>query len=368
MRDKRVLKKSNKPFEDTVSELMLFKQMNYCSNYIKNRFKQISEDEINKKAKIASACFRQAFEFYESAQKATLNTSPLLYSYCINNLIRGFAYIFCINEKILNNFQIHGFSVKKENLAQNILNSTIEIKKNGVITAIQQLLNDYIIKEQKVSFELLLSHIPEITNLFLKTTNKASAIAKRTENARNHYEMQLVDYDLDLGRFKEICESIGMGGTFNGKNKKMYCAISLKGQEIIEEKNIQRNLFYKEYLILPAKFEEGIHCLNIIFYTYLLIMSYGMIVRYNADKWEDYIDPKLSNEVQLISESVMESINIIFIEIHKLLYEYSYEEISYDDNNVKSVIDNSTERIMKNISSMIKRKNMIYGTHKDLPW
>ena len=69
MRDKRVLKKSNKPFEDTLSELMLFKQMNYCSNHIKNRFKQISEEEINKKAKIASACFRQAFEIYESAQK-----------------------------------------------------------------------------------------------------------------------------------------------------------------------------------------------------------------------------------------------------------------------------------------------------------
>ena len=64
----------------------------------------------------------------------------------------------------------------------------------------------------------------------------------------------------------------------------------------------------------------------------------------------------------------MESINIIFIEIHKLLYEYSYEEISYEDNNVKRVIDNSTEGIMKNIGSMIKRKNMIYGTHKDLPW
>ena len=64
----------------------------------------------------------------------------------------------------------------------------------------------------------------------------------------------------------------------------------------------------------------------------------------------------------------MESINIIFIEIHKLLYEYSYEEISYEDNNVKRVIDNSTEGIMKNIGSMIKRKNMIYGTHIDLPW
>ena len=93
---------------------------------------------------------------------------------------------------------------KKRKFSSKYFNSTIEIKKNGVITAIQQILNDYTIKEQKVSFELLLSPIPEITNLFLKTTNKASAIAKRTENARNHYEMQLVDYDLGLERFKEI--------------------------------------------------------------------------------------------------------------------------------------------------------------------
>ena len=357
MRDSRKIKYSNKPFEDTLNELKLFRQMMYCKEYINARYRTLSEEEINSKAKVASACFRQAFQFYDSASYAMLSTAPLLFSYCVNNLIRGFAFLNCTDDNIFKNLQKHGFSVKKENLKENILNSTIEIKNKGVVNGIQLILGDKNIKSQTISFESLLSHIPEISNIFRITSNKPSKVAKRFNDQENSYEIQLVEHDRDIKDLKKVCDYIGIIGSFCGKNSKLYCGINFVGAEVIKQGNMEKNLFYKDYIILPQELEDGIYSLNILFYTYLLIMSYGMIVRYNADKWEDYIDPKISNEVQLISESVEKSIQIIFIEIHRLLYGYLYKENYYNDNDVEKVIDHSTERIMNNIKEKIKRDN-----------
>lgn len=49
--------------------------------------------------------------------------------------------------------------------------------------------------------------------------------------------------------------------------------------------------------------EEGIKDINIACYCYLLIMAYGMLVRYNAHKWESFIDRKKSKESTLIELS-----------------------------------------------------------------
>ena len=368
MRDSRKIKYSNKPFENTLNELMVFKQMLYCKKYITIRYSGLNENEIDSKAKVASACFRQAFQFYDSARSAMLSTSPLLFSYCVNNLIRGFAFLYSTNTRVFENLQNHGFSVKREKLNKNLLDSTINIKNIGVVNGIQLILGDKNIKSQNISFEMLLSHIPEISNIFQITANKPSNVAKRFNNQENTYEIQLLEHNRDINNLKNVCDYIGIVGSFCGSNSKLYCGINLIGAEVISKENMEKNMFYNDYIILPQELEDGIYSLNILFYTYLLIMSYGMIVRYNADKWEDYIDPKISNEVQLISESVEQSIQIIFVEIHRLLYGYSYKESYYNDNEVEKVIDQSTERIMNNIKEKIKRDNLVYGTHKDLPW
>lgn len=304
MRDSRKIKYSNKPFEDTLNELMLFRQMMYCKKYITTRYRTLADDEINSKAKIASACFRQASQFYDSANFAMLSTAPLLFSYCVNNLIRGFAFLNCTDDNILKNLQKHGFSVKKENLKGNILDSTIEIKNKGVVNGIQLILRDKNIKSQDISFEMLLSHISEISNIFRITSNRPSKIAKRFNDQENSYEIQLVEHDRDINDLKEVCDYIGMIGSFCGKNSKFYCGINIRGVEVIKQENMERNLFYKDYIILPQELEDGIYSLNILFYTYLLIMSYGMIVRYNADKWEDYIDQRFRMKFNLFQNQL----------------------------------------------------------------
>ena len=54
-----------------------------------------------------------------------------------------------------------------------------------------------------------------------------------------------------------------------------------------------------DYMIIPDAFNEGIKDINVAFYCYLLIMSYGMLVRYNAHIWQKYIDKKNSKNARL---------------------------------------------------------------------
>jgi hypothetical protein len=198
MRDSRKIRYSNKSFEDTLSELRLFEQMEYCKNYIYKRFDKLSEGEVVSKAKISSACFRQAFQFYKAAKASLMSTSPLLYSYCANNLVRGFINLYSIDSSEIDNLERHGFQIKKADLKDNLMDSIIRTKEHGTVNALQLVLRGHVIKSQEVSFKSLLSHIPEISNIFRITSKEPSNTAQRFDNSENNYEIQLVDFEDDM--------------------------------------------------------------------------------------------------------------------------------------------------------------------------
>ena len=93
-----------------------------------------------------------------------------------------------------------------------------------------------------------------------------------------------------------------------------------------------------------------------------------MLVRYNAHKWENFIDPKISKESTLIAMSVDVCVNDFLTLLHQKLLGYTYIEDKYDEYNVKKVIRDSTPQIMNNITSEIVHYNLQYGKHYPLPW
>lgn len=60
-------------------------------------------------------------------------------------------------------------------------------------------------------------------------------------------------------------------------------------------------------------------------------MSYEMLVRYNAHKWENFIDKKISKEATLIELSVNNAVVNFYYQIHYILFNYYYEEDSYNE-------------------------------------
>lgn len=185
---------SNNPLKDILADLQLFQQTNYCYNYIKNKYPNGEEAKILYSSKVASACFRQANEFIISAQNANLSTNPLLYSYALNNFVKGMAYLLYLDEEMLKYFKDHGFYISDDNIKKNILETNITLKQCGVPTFILRLYNNIILKKQEISFELLLSQIPEISSIFNKTTLKMSNVAKKVPNTKGEFEMYCRDF------------------------------------------------------------------------------------------------------------------------------------------------------------------------------
>lgn len=359
---------SNNQLKDILADLQLFQQTNYCYNYIKNKYPNGEEAKILYSSKVASACFRQANEFIISAQNANLSTNPLLYSYALNNFVKGMAYLLYLDEEMLKYFKDHGFYISNDNIKKNILETNITLKQCGVPTFILRLYNNIILKKQEISFELLLSQIPEISSIFNKTTLKMSNVAKKVPNTKGEFEMYCRDFK-QIEQKKEISEEYGIHGTYDNRTHILHIGFNMKGKEKIEhDDTIKNNLFYNDYLILPNKFENGIYSLNLMFYCYLLIMSYGMLVRYNAHKWENFIDPKISKESTLIAMSVDVCVTDFLTLLHQKLLGYTYIESKYNDYNVKKVIQDSTHQIMNNIASEITHYNLQYGKHYPLPW
>lgn len=361
-------KTSKNPMQDMLENLQLFQQTGYCERYIKQNNSQIDQDKINENADIASASFRQANEFIISAENASIATNPLLYSYALNNFLKGLAYLKYNNdESLLNQFEKHGFSIDVVN--KTLLNTSIEIKKNGAVVFITRIFNCEI-PPQSIKFDCLLSQIPELSRTYFKTTGNISNTAQKKYNSDNEYIIMSENYS-KLRNGEEILDYMGLDGNYiqdiNIGNH-FLLGFTVGGKDTIQKEKLEKNLFYKDYLILPNKFEDGLKCMNLMFYCYLTIMGYGMLVRYNAHKWEKFIDYKISSEATLIEQSIKICVEEFLSILHNELFGFIYKDIEYTDKRVKKIIDESTINIMNNITKTIERRNLIYGNNDPLPW
>lgn len=358
-------KLSKNPFESTINDLKMFEQTKYCFEYIKQENNSKSDEEIMEHAKIASACFRQAGEYYKAAISVSLCTSPLLFSYALNNILKGTSYLKTFDNEIISGFSNHGFNVKNESIYENILKSKIQVKEHGAVVSLLKLFGNSI-ETQEIEFNKILRHIPGISDTYFKSTGEVSLLAIKDKNDTSKY---IIKGNTLNNEISSIAEEFGMVGTIIPREESYYCYLNMKCKDSIERGTYSRNnIFYRNYLNIPDRFKEGIKDINIIFYCYLLIMSYGMLVRYNAHKWENFIDKKISKEATLIELSVSNAVVNFYYQMHYILFNYYYEEDSYNDLDVKKVIRESTKDIMNNITKEIKHHNLQYNSHELLPW
>lgn len=333
---------------DTLNDLRLFTQTNYCKKYLKNNFKGISNEQLELHAEISSACFRQSFEYYDTANNSPITTSPLLYSYCLNNMAKGLTYLQTLDENILKNFKRHGFNISDSNVKNNLLDTMITVNKIGATKALLEITNSSIIENIDISFNDLIKRIPFLNDIYEKSVSDKSYVMKKT----NDYEYILngkLDENNEIAMlFKKINFQCG----YNPYDNISMIWVPMSGQDFIKEN--KSNLMYLDYLIIPFVVNEDIKPINQLFITYLVIMGYGMLVRYNAHKWEKFIDSKLSEESVLISMSITVCMNIFFNIVHSLLFNYIYIEEKYDDEKVKKLLhENETVDIIQ--EQLVKR-------------
>lgn len=359
-------KYSKNSIESVFNDLKLFEQNSYCYEYIRKKYDEIEEARIKIHAEIASACFRQASEYYKIASMASISTSSLLYSYALNNLLKGVCYLISFDDEILDGFKAHGFKVDNAFLTDDAMNSKVTVmKQKGAVHSLLKLYNNELCK-QEIPLYKVLRHIPGIETFYYHSLGSISLLATRKNKGENDY---IIPGNVMDEETKEIIKQFSLMGNIDSRNEQFWCCQTMKNQCYLKDGIYnENNVFYKEIMNIPDLFEEGMVDLNIAVYCYILIMTYGMMVRYNANKWEKYIDKKSSSSSTLIELSIPNAVINFYYQMHYLLFDFYYITESYDECDIKKIIKESTPDIMNNINKRIKDDNIRYGNKVFLPW
>ncbi len=355
------------PLQSTFNDLKLFEQNSYCYDYLKSKFNNISEKELKEHSEIASSCFRQAFEYYRVATSSSIATSPLLFSYSLNNLLKGTCYLISFNENILKGFKAHGFKVDSSFLVSNdIINSKVTVmKQEGAVHSLLRLYNNFLIK-QEIPLYKILRHIPDLDDIYFRTIKSTSFIAKDRQDGENEFYTFGNAIDEES---KNTFNQFHLVSNINLHYNECIFYTTIASQNMLEKKILDKdNIYYKSYMNIPDIFDEGLKDINVSFYCYLLIMSYGMMVRYNANIWEKYTDKKNSTFSTLIELSIPNAVINFYYQMHYLLFDFYYEDEIYNTNDVKKIINDSTIDIMNNITNKLHRRNIQNGNEDCLPW
>ncbi len=355
------------PIKSTFDDLKLFEQNNYCFKYLKDNYPNIEEVELLYHAEIASSSFRQADAYYKSASDASINTSPLLYSYALNNLLKGVCYLKSFDKDILDGFNSHGFKLDREYLEEDALNSKVTFMKyHGAVHSLLKLYGNDLSAPQDIPLYKLLRHIPDLDSFYYETVGSISLIG--TNNKRDNDEFIFNGLNIN-DETKSILTGFSM--MINSIPRQKICSgfLTVKTQGLLRDKIFDsNNIFYKNYLNIPEEYIEGLKSINISFYCYLLIMAYGMMVRYDANIWEKYVDKKNSKYSTLIELSINNSVLNFYFQMHNQLFGFYYEDDNYNELDIKHIIDDSTADIMNNITKKIKHDNLSLNLHNSLPW
>ncbi len=162
-------------------------KVSYYYEYIRKKYDEIEEAKIKIHAEIASACFRQASEYYKIASMASISTSSLLYSYALNNLLKGgVCYLISFDDEILDGFKAHGFKVDNAFLTDDAMNSKVTVMKQKV--AVHSLLKLYNneLRKQEIPLYKVFRHIPGIETFYYHSLGSISLLATRKNKGENY--------------------------------------------------------------------------------------------------------------------------------------------------------------------------------------
>ena len=84
-----------------------------------------------------------------------------------------------------------------------------------------------------------------------------------------------------------------------------------------------------------------------------------MYVRYKADKWDEIVDPKISNHSTLIEMSIDNAVKTFITDIHRFITKKNIKIREYNDDNVKLYIESNIREIADKIDKELKNQAIL---------
>ena len=279
-----------------------------------------------------------------------------MFSYSLNNYAKGFSYLVTEDASIHKGFNSHGF---KSNTDNNIEKSSVTIRKKGVIDSLVKLVqHDKLVHSTKLSFEDLITLIPGIGDTLYASTKYISKISYKGDNQNYLLCLYNQTSPLQIDSHPEI-SFIG-SNYVNRDNNLMYMDIQLSTQTRNQIKSLKGlNYINESYIYMPTIVDDNALLIQPLIASYLILMHYSMYVRYKADKWDEIVDPKISNHSTLIEMSIDNAVKTFITDIHRFITKKNIKIREYNDDNVKLYIESNIREIADKIDKELKNQAIL---------
>lgn len=294
--------RTENPLKELWLQLRLFESEYYSKQFLKEKYHQITDDELNKLSIIFTSNIKQAYEYYSAASNVSILTSPLLYYYgmmCLTNVLWASL------NKTEEIFGSHGLRSKSEGLDHFLSNEYITVFKKGSFSALHACFTGFPIKEKtKFYIKDVLSVIPELKNLFEKIYNDKPRLVQieNTENLTFDYFNCLHFQEIlnDSKRFLKQQYNVQFVINLDDEIVGIDTPYILKHFEYPFQKNMNDEL----YFTLPIKVGNALYGIPETSAHFIVMNCLGMLVRYEPVKWLQIVSGKSSAEINLINQFV----------------------------------------------------------------
>ena len=331
-------KYSENPIRDTWKMILKY---SYTSNIEKYLANEIDKEFIQSIA----GSFVQSSEYFNSFDKVSLNTSPLLLYYGFVNLLFASSSMITNNRIKIKN---HGLSICLPKDSSYIGDCIIKISNSevGAYKTYNSIYSNNSIFPKNIKIKNILSMIPELKKDYEDCYNQHSLcvpieIIKRREG------------DIERIKINDLLQDISTLDIVDFE--KSYLKPQTTNEYIIFRKKINgvdigiKSISGQKYLYQYFIHESKKYNFNQIMIYFMGLFSFGYISRYHPEIWYPFVQTDQSGEKSLVEEFLLLSHrilpNIILNKIHNKRIVFTNNEIGmidktkqYDPEDVKRII------------------------------
>lgn len=294
--------RTEKPLEELWLQLRLFESEYYSRQFLKEKYSDITDEELDKLSVIFASNIKQAYEYYSAASSVSILTSPLLYYYgmmCLTNVLWASL------NKTNDISEDHGLYSNSDDSDHLLSNEYVIVHKNGSFPSIHACFSEFPIKEgTKFYIKDILSVIPELKTLFEKIYNQKSQLNKLLK-----LDCYLVFTRDDYPHLQEILKNndkffnqYDMPFQINLFDEVM--GVACISDSTVFDYPLQKSLNGEVYFTLPIKVDSMLYGVPEASAHFMVMHCLGMLVRYEPVKWLQIVSGKLSSDINLINRFI----------------------------------------------------------------
>ncbi|KLV17229.1 Uncharacterised protein [Niallia circulans] len=294
------------------SSYSCFFSAEYTQNFLKKCYRNLHISDIDSKSYQNCYPFMYFLEhgklYYHQAINAPMSIQPILLFYGLVHLIK--ACLLTIDPNYPNSTSVlaHGVSTRKLKKQQYLFfQDEVKIQKNGLFTYMaEKMFACKNLEGEKVKMGHLLSHIPELSNLFQALEGRPTFFKVHDQTGNKIIiSNQILDlYYMNINHFKNYLErnhSIQLEGIEENKNE-----LTIRLLEPLSQGSFIKWDSKEESYAVSADKEKTCFS-NELLSHYLILYNLSMIARYEIEWWSELLKTMPNRDYPFIESFIQVS-------------------------------------------------------------